>query len=264
MVMVADRQYVPWAPTEDCQDPLDATLEPTVSHDLLRRAAKDRQLQAREQVRCERSPWYFLVNYFVTEDQWWREKGWKSPHRTLPPKRYLQTLAHYLWAERFVVIPKSRQMMVTWLVAGYILGDAMFTGGRLYMFQSQDEAQAVAVLRDRLMGAYDRLTEFAPWLATPVVRRADTYVRFANGSVLRAVAHGAHQLQSHTPSWWIADEFQLHEDAAESYGYALACCERITCIGSADFGFMYEELLQDRLGGGSVGAYRPGVEAVPA
>jgi len=202
-----------------------------------------------ERVRCERDPWYWLVNYCVTEDSRWVEKGLTTAYQLFPPFPYLQSLADTLWRYPFVAFPKSRQMMVTWLVGAMMLGKAMFQGGRLYMIQSKLGRDAVAVLK-RQLGIYHRMREFAPWLGPRIVSETtggDTgHVQFDNGSQIWAVPEGPHYVQSYTPAWLVLDEVQLQGSAEEAFYQALPACENITLIGSAEAGWFCSVLLPDK------------------
>jgi len=249
----ADRvtRYAPWS-VEDARSPLKAKLQPELRGlEDWQRLARDEDWQAAEWTRCELDPWYWLVNYVVTRDERWMEHGYDGPYRRFPAKRHLQSYVYILWRYRSVAFPKARQQYVSWLCDSYILGDAQFTRGRLYMIQSKREADSVMMLR-RIRGIYRRQRQLAPWLGPHLVAESATELRFANDAHIMAVPSGPHYVQSHTPSLWLADEAQLQEATgpeggiAEAYNQALPACERIWLVGSADTGWFWERLLQDK------------------
>lgn len=237
--------YVPWRwgdivrPTQERAGLL--------THDQLRRIAQSERLQGLMVRSCHASPWYWLTNFCVTEDSHWVEKGLSSAFQRLPAYPYLQALAERWLEYPNLVIPKSRQVLVTWLIGCLYLGDALFLDGRLNMIQSKKEQDAQAVLA-RIRGVVDRMQRFAPYLVPKITKDDMGVVRFANGSSLIAVPQGKHHVQSYTPSGLFLDEAQLQEEAEESYQYSRPCCQRTTIVGSADFGWMYQVLLRDKIG----------------
>jgi len=227
---------------------MQALLRPVRTREGWRALGKSPEAQAQELMRCRRSPWYWLSNYVYTEDAHWVSKGWTSANRRLPSVPYLRSVVYWLWHEWFTAWPKSRQMMLTWVVVCYILGEALLLGGRLYMLQSKREEDAAAMLW-RANGVYTRMQDFAPWYgAKRIGPGAATRLEFSNGSVIVAAPQGAHMVQSHTPAWLVCDEAQLQDEIEGAYHQALPAVERITLIGSADFGWFWQTFLPDKLG----------------
>lgn len=238
--------FVSWA-AEDIVLPARDHLKPRLWHADFTRILNRPDLQADIKRRCEQSPWYFLMNFVVTVDEHWDRKGLSTPYQRFPPKPYLRMLCQRWCTERKLFIPKARQMMVTWLIASLYYGDTIFLKGRLNMFQSKNERDAVAILR-RVRGVDQRIRQMAPWLVPDIRDDSGNRLSFANDSALVAVAQGAHNVQSHTPSGLFMDEAQLQDEAGAAYEYALACCDRMTIVGSADYGWMYQVALQDLIG----------------
>jgi len=241
-----ETRYIPWT-AGDIILPTEDDLEPILWHDEFRRIATDPVLQAGIRRCCERSPWFFLVNFVVTVDEHWDRKGLSTPYQRFPPKQYLCSLCERWCVERKLYIPKSRQVMATWEIASLYYGDAIFLSGRLNMFQSKLESDATDILR-RIKGVDQRLRQMAPWLPPAITEDSANRLAFANDSALVAVAQGKHQVQSHTPSGLFADEAQLQDEMGDAYEYALAACDRMTIVGTADYGWLYQVALQDRIG----------------
>ena len=243
---VSERAYVPWS-VGDSIPPLEAelgsVLEPKHYHEI----AKDAEWQAVERAMVERSPWYWFVNYVVTEDAHWVTKGLHGPFARFPGMEYLRSLCQVLWEHPFVAFPKARQMLITWLVGCYMLGEAMWCPGRLYMIQSKKEQDAQAVLK-RLSGVYGRMKELAPWLGPGLRGEGASHMEFDTGSSILAMAQGAHHVQSYTPAGLLLDEVQLQDEAEGAYYQALPACERIWLVGSADYSWFYQTFLPDKLG----------------
>lgn len=237
--------FVSWS-VRDSEAPAEAELGPSVTHEYVRRLSLSPEMQEIETRACQRSPWYWLVNWVVTEDSRWASKGLTTAYQRFPPKEYLRSACQVLWKYPHTAWPKSRQMLLTWLVSGYMLGEACFLGGRLYMVQSKKETDAKAVLA-RQSGMYHRLADMAPWMVPKLKRENETQIILANGSTLMACPEGAHHVQSYTPAWLFLDEVQLQDEAQEAYHQALPACERITLVGSADVCWFYDRFLTDEL-----------------
>jgi hypothetical protein len=90
-------------------------------------------------VHAASSPWAFLTEYCSTQDPR------QGPAR-YPRFAYLQELLSAAERERFVLVPKSRQMLVTWTMVGYFLWRALFRGPGLYLFLSRNERCAEELL----------------------------------------------------------------------------------------------------------------------
>lgn len=235
------KPYVPWS-VRDARDPVESDLWPRLGEMDFLRLLESVDDQVKEQVRCELDPWYWMVNFVWTNDEHWVEKGQRSSYTRFPAKRHLQLYAGHLFREKYTAWPKARQQMITWLTSTYILGDAMFTGGRLYMIQSKRENDSKKVLR-RMMGVYERMRVAAPWMGPGIDKQSDSEVLFRNDSLIMAVPQGPNYVQSHTPAWLFADEAQLQDSMEEAYYQALPACERITLVGSVDYGWFCQDFL---------------------
>ncbi len=240
----AGRIRTPWR-IEDCVLPLDSSLDVTMTVAKMYAVSKDAEWQKDEIIRCRLDPWYWRINYVVTVNEHWVEEGWSGPYRRWPSSVHSRSYAHVLFTELQTAWPKSRQRMATWLVGTQMLGDALFTGGRLYMIQSKREKDAVKVL-GRIRGVYERMRQMAPWLVPELAKDDAGEIGWSNGSTMMAVPEGATYVQSHTPAWWFADELQLQAEAKEAFRAALPACERISLVGTPDYGWFYQSFLRDK------------------
>jgi len=225
--------------------PLDSSLERAMTAENFRAIASNTEWQQIELAHCRVDPWYYLINYVVTMNEHWVEDGWRNAYRRWPHFQAEQSYCHVLFTEMLTTWPKSRQQRATWRTGAWMHGDAIHTGGRLYMIQSKREKDAQKVL-NRVRGIDSRMREMAPWLVPDLVKNDASELGWANGSSMMAVPEGAHYVQSHTPSWWFADEFQLQAGGKEALQAALPACEHITLVGTADYGYMYQEFLTEK------------------
>ena len=63
------------------------------------------------------------------------------------------------------------------------------------------------------------------------------------------IPSGGDKIRSHNPNYLLSDEFAFQEQAEEAYTAALACCNRITLVSSANPGFM-RDLVRDKIRSG--------------
>jgi hypothetical protein len=83
-------------------------------------------------MRAAKSPWSFMTDCAKTLD----------PQRGIcafPDYPYVQQLVYAAHTYRFLLVPKSRQMFVTWTILAYVLWRAMFKGPGIYLFLSRNE-----------------------------------------------------------------------------------------------------------------------------
>ena len=81
--------------------------------------------------RAAADPWSFFRDFVRTQD----------PARgvcAFPDYDYLRGLLTAVQRERFLLVPKSRQMLVTWTMVAYFVWRLLFRGG-LYLFLSRNE-----------------------------------------------------------------------------------------------------------------------------
>ena len=239
--------FRPWTVGESIP-PIESALLPTLTHADFQKIGKDKRLQDWATLTCLREPWFWLVNLCSTVDEHYVAKGLATPYQRFPPLAYLQRAAQVLWQERYIACLKSRQVRWTWLVACYLLGEALAQEGRLYLVQSKRAFDAVQVLR-RQFGVWERMREAAPWYGPQLEEQSfgvqGGHLRFANGSSIVAVPEGAHYVQSHTPTVWWADEIQLQAEAEEAFYQALPACEKIIIGGTAEPGWFCDVFLPD-------------------
>lgn len=100
---------------------------------------KNRRALDKDDVRAfllgKQDPWLFFRQYVQTQE---RNRG-IQPYPDFP---YLQTFIQALFVHRLVVILKSRQMMASWTVCGFLLWDCIFNGysDNLIISKREDEA----------------------------------------------------------------------------------------------------------------------------
>lgn len=179
---------------------------------------------------CRKDPWYFLTHWVKTVDVHDKEK----PVKPFPDEEYLWTLTQYWIEYPRLLIPKSRQMTVTWLCCALYLWDAMFIPHRLTFFQSKKEEDADENLK-RSLSIWKNLPKFMrDWCPIRDVFCKLTFTR--NGSVIRGVPSGADHARQYTSSGYFSDEMVYQNDVDKvlaSVGPTLTGGGRFTGVSSA-------------------------------
>lgn len=169
--------------------------------------------------KAKRNPEYFLFNFYWTLDQHDKE----HPIKRLPRKEYLVRTIKILDSEDRIVIMKSRQMMLTWVVCGYCLWDAMFKIGRSVFYVSRKEDIANEMV-NRNKFSYQQLRGKVPVEWIPVSSNyGDKVGAFCkldfpqNHSEIKGLPQGSDSLRHFCASIIFSDEMAFQEQSKEIF-----------------------------------------------
>jgi len=105
-----------------------------------------------ELLRCQSDPGRFLTAHVVTQDP---QRGALA----YPDYPYLRELIAACEQHKFLLVPKSRQMLVTWTMVAYTVWRCLFRGAGVYLFLSRNERCAEELLV-RVRFILDRLPAY--------------------------------------------------------------------------------------------------------
>jgi len=203
------------------------------------------ELAVLELRKCAGDPWYFLTGWGKTLDQ----HG--EPVKPFPAKDYLRLLARRFLEKDLLIVYKSRQMMVSWLMSALCLWETLFHSGKLVVLQTK-KADAADNLIKRAHFIWKNLPEFfrgfAP--ANPQKKGAHLYGRLEIpkfNSELMGIPEGTDQIRQYTASRVWEDEFQLQDkgrEILEAVHPTIVGGGKIVLTGTAKPGFM-KELVRD-------------------
>lgn len=207
----------------------------------------------------QQSSWYWISNFCRTFDEHDQTGGIKRfpAHWTFLKDRFCDPLDKAL-AEYHIkkecqklLIPKSRQMMVSWTSAGWCLWVMCHHSNQLVLWMSKKQDDAVYQVK-RIRHLYENLVDKEFWhkhfpLMRPLSRQKDSMLGMRNGSCIYAVPQGGEVIHSRVPTVVIADEFQFQEEAEASYKAAIPCCQVLVMILTAEPSFA-QRLVQDKDG----------------
>lgn len=250
------------------------------------RAAEE--LQRREIIRrCEIDPWFWLTAQTKTFDEQAREKGVEA-YKPFPETAYLKLVlaillggeeaaiaaanadgsdefkadAAYLVAqghlsnpgkykpEPHTAVPKSREMMISWIACGLLTWDAQFHERTRWVIQTKKEQTAEELLayckclyaqqpdwmKDRyLLAGGKKDTEGG--------QQSKLLQLWGHKSRIIGLPQGADQVRQAHPSGILFDEACYIEDYEASLAAAGAACRRIISISSAKPGNYFEQVV---------------------
>jgi phage FluMu gp28-like protein len=185
------------------------------------------------------NPWDFMTKCVLTVDELAERKGLSSV-RPFPSYDYLRIITEAWQSERQLRIEKSRQIMLTWLMAGLHLWAALAKRGERIAFVCRKFDVANDHLKDRFWFIYQNIPSI---YAKPRARflQGSIEVFHDDGDVptsrIMAISEGVHQLRSYTFSRILWDEMAFSDDQEETYGAmqpTLAGMGQVTIVSSAN------------------------------
>lgn len=210
-------------------------------------------LQADDELRYEiarRDLWFFLTNYVYTYDPHYSE-----PSRRYPDKEYLEFIVNLWLKEPLLLIPKSRQMLLTWTVVACYYWDTAFHKGRFTFFQSKKEDDAgYAIEKLSLLNRAKFIHEHLPDGFRPEikeVRRPPQMIFPKMDSTIYAIAQGPDVIRQYTATGILSDEMGFQERTKEAYTAAKPTIDgggRFTGISSANGKEFFYRLMKDKEG----------------
>ena len=159
-------------------------------------------------------------------------------------KLYLYDVLHFLQSEPLYAIPKSRELMLTEIVCGWIFTCLMFEPSTEAVVQSEEERKAAAC-PERVHGYWTRLPEWMkrrrPCNPTKGGESIHGYFEIPNNNaVMFAFAQGDTQIREKHPTIYFGDEMSYWAKAKETWGavepVADAGCQVILVSTAADGG----------------------------
>mgnify|MGYP003145453135 CR=1 FL=1 len=225
--------------------------------EYLQQLRGSRELQDIEWAMCKKDPYYFLTNWALTLDVHDDETAIKS----FPKKEYLQILCDIWLENRLLLIPKSRQMMITWVCVGLYLWDTQFHGAKLTFFQSKKEDDADDLVKRAkfiwdhepffLKRYQDPKTGLCPLEANPQNKGQHIFCKLGFpqiNSEIRGIPQGGEILRMHTASGIFSDEMGFQPEAKTAYTASKPTISgkgRFTGVSTAEDGTFFEALVFD-------------------
>lgn len=196
-------------------------------------------LEAREIADCAESFEYFVFRWAKTFDP--HDKT--NPVKNFPDKAYLRFLAReFQHGPEILYVAKSRQLMVSWLLAARTVWEILYHPHAWAVFQSKKQEDAAEMIYDTVPSkarASFIMAHLPEWMQVcicvdgekrvtrPFTLDQKTFsygsIILPNGSRAEALAQGASQIEGKVPSFLCSDESSLQDEWKASWAAAMPC-----------------------------------------
>ena len=197
-----------------------------------------------EDERCSRKiaseqagPLYWLQNLTKTFDDHAIEKG-TSPKMPFPRKDYFVPLMRALIERNRLLIPKTREMVTSWTICGYITWLAQWYGPLTGIIQTVKEEKAKELIRYCTI-----LTENQePFLIErhPIASSTDLKLEWVSGGRIFGIPGGEDQIRMYHPHVVVFDEMAAMWDAEQCWNTAHPVATQMIGVSSARPGWFAE------------------------
>lgn len=226
--------------------------------DYLQKLHKDQRLQDLEWGKCYDDPYYFLTNWAYTLDV----HDTENPIKLFPQKEYIKLIVKIWLKNPLLLIPKSRQMMITWIFVCLYLWDTQFHKGRLTFFQSKKEDDADDLVKrakfiwdhePRFLKRSYELKKFSPLKCNPQHKSQHVYCKMTFPSIhseIRGIPQGGDIIRMHTASGIFSDEMGFQPEAKAAYTAAkptISSLGRFTGVSTAEDNSFFKDLVFDNI-----------------
>lgn len=197
----------------------------------------------KEKACCKKDFWRFVTGWVWSSDDRAPEKG-EHPKKPFPDYEYLRLTAGVMEEYPFLIIEKSRQMMVSWLFCARILWRLVFyEGTKIYLQRQKEEKSRELIERITYMAA-----SLPKWMfdETPTAQMLQYQV--GTGTKVMGVAQGAGQVQGFVAAQIIEDEFQENEVAEDTITKVLPMTGSMLLVGTAQVGSFMGKMVTDAPG----------------
>lgn len=170
------------------------------------------------------------------------------PVKSFPIKPYVGDVFREIKAAEILFLPKSRQLMVTWICCIYCLWLAKAFAHRLIYIQGKKEGDSAALVfnggksRNWDTARISFIESHLPdWLRDDVeASSSPSRLLFPNGSIIEAIPQGGDMVRSKVPSLVFSDEAAFQPEFADAYTAMLPVCKqggKLVAVSSANPGF---------------------------
>ncbi len=168
-------------------------------------------------------------------------------------KEYLAALIKVLHENSRVLIPKSRQMRVTWTVVGYFVWESIACPASYTFFQARKESDAGwgSMGKEAMRGGFSGMPGLSHLSRAKLIFEHMPYhfglrltcpkkppkMIFSNGSTLHAISQDSDAFRQYTATGVFADEAAFQENARQAFTAALPLLDagsRYIAVSSAN------------------------------
>jgi len=182
-------------------------------------------------------PLYWLQNHTKTVDDHALEKGTPA-QMPFPQKSYFVPLMDCLLNKRRILIPKSREMISSWTICGYITWLAQWYGPLTGVIQTVKEEKAKELIRYCTILAESQDAELLR--RHPLASRTELKLEWASGSRIFGIPGGEDQIRMYHPHVVVFDEVAAMVDAEQCWNAAEPVSSQMIGVSTARPGWFAE------------------------
>jgi hypothetical protein len=198
----------------------------------------------------QQDSWYFIKNFCLTFDEHDKQnlKHFPDWDEIFPVfcemAQGLLEKGQSTGFTQVMLVPKSRQLMISWISMAFLLWVDMFVDGSYCIVQSKKvEDSAYQLTRVEYM--YDNLPViFHDHVGKPGGRKSTKKFRTTNASWIEAVPSGGDVVRSRVPTVFFSDESAFQDDFDEAMKAGLANSSLIISVSSPNSGH-FQRLVED-------------------
>jgi len=177
-----------------------------------------------------RNPWKFFCQQIITKDESAEITEANTDRMYGWPKewKYLRETLTVLQNEPLVAIPKSRRMMVSWLLSAFFVWDARYHANGALFYMSETEQKAAFAV-DKRCYFIERNLRDPVFRKDPTTSKTKTgligHITYDNESYIWALASGGDVLRQYTATRIFLDESEFQDEAPAVVRAALPMVE---------------------------------------
>jgi len=231
-----------------------------MAYDLsyIQKLQSDQRLQDLEWGKCANDPYHFMTHWGWTLDA----IDLEHPIKLFPEKEYIKVLVDLWLKNNLLLVPKTRQMMVSWIFTTLYLWDCQFHQGRMIFFQSKMADDADDLIKrakfvwdhePNFLKRYFDDNKFYDLKCNPQHNGQSVYCKMIfpdTNSEIRGIPQGGDVIRMQTASGILADEMAYQPEAQAAYSAAkptLSSKGRFTGVSTAEDNSFFENLVFDKL-----------------
>lgn len=219
--------------------------------------------------RCRRNPLYYAERYVWTRD----DKDLREPYKPLiagilavepvtlkvrdladGPDDYLRWLTLLFWVETCLLVPKSRQLRVSWWAVAMCLWLAQFYPAQRIAVQSKKAGDSDKLL-SRIQVILEQQPKVASYIPWPRWKKITNLVTIEHGGLagisrIEGLPEGADKIRGEAYSLVFVDEAAFQKEAEEAYTAIMPLIElgaRYLGISSAKAATYFEAQVNDNI-----------------
>jgi hypothetical protein len=163
-----------------------------------------------------KDPWYFFSRMALTKDEH-GQGGVEEAYKPFPNYAYVREILKELTSGNRHMIPKSRQVMISWIISTYGLWWSLTHQAQLGLIQSKKEDDAGRLIQ-RIYGIWSRLPAHVKEANPCTMQKKPPQLTFpATDSTILGIPEGGDQIRSNTASWLFGDESAFQEGFQEAF-----------------------------------------------